>query len=1251
MFRTTIGLLLALLGTTTVFGQLATDRHGHNRPLLVPACDVPKSRVTSLVFHESGASRWLLAGGEDKRVYRWRMGDNHFVPEAPLRWPSFLGRRGSIYTMASAKGDRLAVAGVGVVSPQVTLLDVNGRTSPRTLVDNSRRRQNVWSIAADREGRFLFCGESTGANGNGHLLVWDTAKDATEAIVACFETPHAEVKRVAVSPDGAVVLTGGPNRDRSKRLLLLWDARKLRSRMRSPRETDSARLFVKDVAPFQTVELGSSWRETIRGLTWTGPRTWNAATVLGTVSGTVGGAVDKAGFESALPGFWRPGYYLKRGTAGRVVVRNDTAFPLVVEDRKSGKKGTLTAGRAATFGADAEVWVVQENQGGTGPYSGLAGFELVFQPYVMDVEAAGDVLLRTEWFDQRSHIFLERDGQPVPLPDSTFHEVTATALSADGSLAAVSGAEIVGVDDREVAIFQTRVWSTTDEPRLVASIPDLDAAPQTGGPIAVLATVAESGKTDSIVYRHGIPTAVGESVTRFKLKSPDIVHDPDGISTLEQKSKRSFPFVSGREVGSQPVTGGTVNALTGKFSPRGGDRLGVPMTESFMSNGKTTIGPFYTGPENPPTCCVQFRSGSRSFVAVGLTDGVQLWDLDACRRGEGLAGLQRMFYGHEGQVTSVDVSSDGNQIYSASTDGTISGWRVKKPDRTRELGLAVDDGSLVVSSVRDGSPGFYAGFRKGVRVKRLLVHGRSITGARNIAFALEHPLPGLEYFCVVESAGREVSLQTPVMHDALWTYYPRLDQKWVMWTPQGFYNTSEANSTRERDMIEWVVNLTPSDIADGAESAVVEMASVDHASLAVTAQTTGIDEENARANEARRQLERALLESEPADAGTTPAPPPMRLAPSDRGGWTFTTSPAPTEPIVRMEVWLNGRRITSRDVADRGQVVVDVHASQIEAATRSGRNTVVGVAIVDVAGKRTSFRQIKHFDSAGSRPARLHFLSVAVENAEGQRKLETVRRDHELIAEAIRDASSSLGSARSAGVRFDARPLGAFKVLHGGNDSPDAPTAERVIASFKALRESCRPDDLAVIVLSSHGELLELEEGKPEYVFHASDRPIRQKQMTDAIATLPCRTLLVLDTCHSGAGAGSQRQLQTFARVVNGPMVLTACAPTEEAYFDVGDFGHGFFLAAVVEGLRGTSIVDEKLAARLLEATGRDVSLQRKPDGNGDGWVSVEEFARFVQTRTGVLKTAFGVSREQNPQVLPSVFFTDSASTPIAIAD
>ena len=166
------------------------------------------------------------------------------------------------------------------------------------------------------------------------------------------------------------------------------------------------------------------------------------------------------------------------------------------------------------------------------------------------------------------------------------------------------------------------------------------------------------------------------------------------------------------------------------------------------------------------------------------------------------------------------------------------------------------------------------------------------------------------------------------------------------------------------------------------------------------------------------------------------------------------------------------------------------------------------------------------------------------------------------------------------------------------------------------LKQSARPDDLLVVFMAGHGVV---DPTGDTYYFLGHDARVADIFSNDfegciswedfrSLADVPCRKLVVLDTCHSGAVQPLRSEgLKTGLRALQEDVVLavTASAGHEKAA-ENKTWGHGVFTKCLLEALSG------------------------RADDSGDGMVTLDEVISYV---TRSVREATG--GRQNPSAGP----------------
>jgi hypothetical protein len=214
----------------------------------------------------------------------------------------------------------------------------------------------------------------------------------------------------------------------------------------------------------------------------------------------------------------------------------------------------------------------------------------------------------------------------------------------------------------------------------------------------------------------------------------------------------------------------------------------------------------------------------------------------------------------------------------------------------------------------------------------------------------------------------------------------------------------------------------------------------------------------------------------------------------------------------------------------------------------------------------------------------------------------------------------SLADAQAVLQTFQQHQDGLYTVPQSVLLANEQVTRERWLQTLQELKDKLtdgvQPDDLLILFLAGHGIV---DADTDRYYFVGYDLKVTdylEGKYADCISwedfrllgDIPCRKLVVLDTCHSGAVQPlSTRSLKAAIRALQEDVFLsvTASAGNEKSEEDEA-WGHGAFTKSLLEALDG------------------------RADATGDGLVTLHEVVRYV--RAAVPKLTEG---RQNPTAAP----------------
>jgi hypothetical protein len=191
----------------------------------------------------------------------------------------------------------------------------------------------------------------------------------------------------------------------------------------------------------------------------------------------------------------------------------------------------------------------------------------------------------------------------------------------------------------------------------------------------------------------------------------------------------------------------------------------------------------------------------------------------------------------------------------------------------------------------------------------------------------------------------------------------------------------------------------------------------------------------------------------------------------------------------------------------------------------------------------------------------------------------------------------------------------------------DEATQSNILTELASLRESALEDDLALVFFSGHGKQ---QERSRHYFFLPHDfdagkeldaSAVSWDAMRRYVVEMPCPTVIILDTCHSGAAGMGSRGTATktelkraveeamvhFAKARRGIGILAACLSDQSA-IEKEDWQHGVLSLAILECVTG----------RRLASTGPK-SPPLPVEQSRAGVISLHDLHRYAEARVAEL--------------------------------
>ena len=391
-------------------------------------------------------------------------------------------------------------------------------------------------------------------------------------------------------------------------------------------------------------------------------------------------------------------------------------------------------------------------------------------------------------------------------------------------------------------------------------------------------------------------------------------------------------------------------------------------------------------------------------------------------------------------------------------------------------------------------------------------------------------------------------------------FMPRDGKRWVLWTPDGYYDASAGGE----DLIGWHLNRGLDQAADYFPASRLRDRYYRPELVAAVLRTLDVE-----------QAERDA--GAPLKPSASPLLPPVIRILSPRMGDAVSGSPveirysvrSPSgEPITGVDVLLDGRPLS--DLATGKDLDADLVARNAEQEARvavplAKDGTISLVARTgERAGEAANIRLVwKGMVEADLRKPRLYVLAIGVSRYQ----------DPGLV---LAFASADAGDVAAA---LKAQEGGIYREVVAKVLRDEDATLRNVQEGLDGIARQTTARDVAVVFMAGHGTT---EDDK--YYFLPADVDIGRLQQTAApqdeirkrLVQIRGTALFFFDTCQSGSVMGRPRLAQPdvngvvndFTSAENGIVVFAASEGREVAY-EEKSWGHGAFTKALLEVLNG----------------------------------------------------------------------------------
>ena len=1250
--RGTIGLCVVLSACLPVAESPAQgtsrvdllESRGVNAPTLQSDFPFPVSTVRALRFLRSGRDHFLLAAGDDRVVHWWKVNFHKGRPHDlvllhTLRWPVARGQGQVLALDAAAFHDgtmRVAFGGNGIYASRVMIFSSDRIRAPVVLDPETLAgsHQQVLAIQFHPSNPQLLAVGYSGdpQEKDAQVIVWKTAGGKTRPMLQ-ISTGLGGVDGLAFSGDGHQIA--------------VCDS-----------QTGEYRAFSLGEAGEPLVSINTDTG--IHGLIWTQPGKWQVAT------GTHG-LIEPGGIRF-----------------DEFTIINRTGRPAEIRDtRKNTLLAALSGDERYTIStADLRIRTrVGRNESGVLPLSAVrraahlldirfVSGELTFGlPGLCSTVAAsadgrwsvtGRQGVRFAGHLQKP-VAVVRDHQSgqetvltVPGIDDA---IRAAAITKDGRFVAV--ATRIRSEQRDASPVSICFLDRISGSQLLAVPPADSQSPSTGRISAVrLGTLEVEGRATGYIDI-GFGGQLGNVLTSRSLT-------PASSSQVRLTLQDIELGTASRKLSVQ-VSPSQLWLRTDGESSFTLNGTGSLETEEFQLQKSPEL--------QTPTAALRFELQGRRLIAVGYSQGaVAVWDMET-------EHPVRRFYGHNGAVLALDVSDDGQLLVSGGDDGVLRGWPLQDI-AVSELGLTfqADTGPLKVDQVKPGWPGFFAGFKPGheiLKIVKVEPGGSELTvppGERRAA--LQNPTPGRQLLVTVQAGAQQATLHTTARFEPMFELWLLSNGEWLVSTPQKLFAVSDSNPVDSSGVMRhfgWNVNLGREGVSSTRFFPLETYSSDESGNRFRIAAAITRRKPVRTARAFRENVWPSRIAIEAIRAGTRNTPVIASIDGPVDLSVDLTARTTGNERILEASLWCNGRRIKVPQVASEQGESVSV-AVPGEALRTGTVNLLVASVTSEISGRILVGRDVRTIvvgekpqNAKVRRTPRIHYIGVGVTDLDaanefasfGIRPLKFSANDAWFFGQAL--LSSVDGSDWSAGYErgyfgFALNPAD----IAGDYDKSLAsdiqePTGQGVLTLLAELNGQVSADDFVCVLMTGHGFSIR-SDGQQEqsgFFFATRDcdpelsRAVTGKDLFRHLDQFACPTLLLLDACHSG-GISSNHRISPPGQLSLGPEIITSSRSRQLSYvsekigFQGRRRGHSLFTAAAIEALSGHRIELTETGSSAVRTvpTGR---LRRDADGNGN--LTVSELAVYLQRRVPMLQRAAGLLedpevKEQNPEILPSSTFT-----------
>ena len=823
-------------------------------------------------------------------------------------------------------------------------------------------------------------------------------------------------------------------------------------------------------------------------------------------------------------------------------------------------------------------------------------FDTLHQGMVTAIAVSPDGRRRAS-ADLAGHLFLWELGTGAVRPVQPGATVLSLAFAPDGGSLAVGTAQRAGNGTAELQVWDVATASlrrrrtTADHVTACVASPDGRQVAYTGGKDFEVFVEGWDGRDRPVVLggkgRRVLKVAFARDEPFYRVAFGVQLHQRgfNDYGDLERTfdAQRLELAAPGRLDPQAWITGGTyAGTWSVQWQPHGLQLLhdGQP---------KGTVGLETALQEGSPRsyCWIPDRQGNPWAIAVGTDVQNSIYVYRLVEKGP--CPLLRHFRGHQDAVLSLAVSRDVRYLVSGSADGTLAFWSLADYQQGSTLWgrwggeLAVEApgaGSrrLVVRRVHPAGPLYYKGVREGDVITAIRWYAEAqgqkkfeATQPEAILAALGEMAWGtLVEFRTSRGGVSQPGFQLRPAWPALASLFVSADDEWALWTPEGYFDASVNGHT----LFGWQVNLGVDRLpafyrADHFRHRLEQPGVLEHLLPAGSLR------------EAFRRAEQKPAEDLPATVSHQIAQSPAleilqpefdaEVPGNEARVLARVQIPLSTE-LVEAKIYANG--VAGRDrrlVAQRRTEGYVEHTYQWQVPLPAEETSLIQV-IVGTKAEVTASSDlvVRRVNPPPPQQRKMYLLAVGINRYADPKvpPLEFSTSDAKAFCEVIRQRSRGL---------YD---IVAQTMLLNEQVTPAA-WRQSLAEMRRRMREQVGPDDLLVLFLAGHG-WEDVRSGQYYFIGHEFQMANLGRSYEGCLswddfrllADIPCRKLVFLDTCHSGAIQPPRtRNLKAAIRRLQDDVIFTVAASKGgQLAAEHPQWKHGVFTKCLLDALEGKAL-------------------------------------------------------------------------------